>query len=347
MKTFKTLHTTNKIFFFTTLVLYFTLYLGMIFQIVLGVTQILLAIFLLINFSKLNKTTKNRIKSYWIFVLISTIAMYFNHKYGNDIGNFIFIFLIPMLIATYFYYLTANINNDSFLNAKWKNLALINYNIDPKILEKHLPKGTEIDLYDGKCYVSLVGFLFQDTRLLGLKFPFYTNFEEVNLRFYVKRLENNEWKRGVVFIKEIVPKHALTLVANTIYKEHYQTLPIKHNISSSNETTDFVYQWKMNNRWNVINITTKNELLPIEEKTKSDFICEHYFGYTKYNSSTTFEYEVKHPRWEQYEVISSQIDVDFKNVYGDDFADLENKKPCSVIVAKGSEISVENKRKIK
>lgn len=235
----------------------------------------------------------------------------------------------------------------SFLTAQWKNLALINYEIEAKILEKYLPKGTEIDFYNGKCYVSLVGFIFQDTRLLGLKIPFHVNFEEVNLRFYVKRFENKEWKRGVVFIKEIVPKHALTFVANTIYKEHYQTLPMKHVISSSEETTDFTYKWKLDNKWNSIHITAKNDLLPIEENSEAEFICEHYFGYTKFNESTTFEYEVKHPLWEQYEVIETEIDVDLKKVYGNDFTHLKNKKPCSVILLKGSEISVENKRKIK
>lgn len=234
----------------------------------------------------------------------------------------------------------------SFLTANWKNLALINYEIDPEILEKYLPKGTEIDFYNGKCYVSLVGFLFQNTRLLGLKIPFHINFEEVNLRFYVKRFENNEWKRGVVFIKEIVPKPALTLVANTIYKEHYQTLRMKHSIVHSEESSEFVYQWKFGNTWNSIAITAKNKLEPIEENTEAEFICEHYFGYTKFNNSTTFEYEVKHPRWEQYEVIATKINVDFERVYGSDFGFLKNAEPTSVIVAKGSEISVENKKRI-
>ena len=119
----------------------------------------------------------------------------------------------------------------SFLTAQWKNLALINYEIDAEILEKYLPKGTEIDLWNGKCYVSLVGFMFEDVKILGVKIPFHINFEEVNLRFYVKRFENGEWKRGVVFIKEIVPKHALSFVANTVYKEHYETLAMQHYVN--------------------------------------------------------------------------------------------------------------------
>lgn len=256
--------------------------------------------------------------------------------------------ITPFLLALYFTIILNNFSKTfSFLNAYWKNLALINYDVDAEILEKYLPKGTELDLYNGKCYVSLVGFMFKNTQILGIKIPFHVNFEEVNLRFYVKRFENNEWKRGVVFIKEIVPKHALTLVANTIYKEHYQTLPMKHSIEQTATSIAFGYEWKMDQKWNSIKLNCKNEILPIEENSEAEFICEHYFGYTKYNDASTFEYEVKHPRWEQYEVIETHLAVDFKNVYGTEFAHLQNTTPSSVILAKGSVVSVENKRKIK
>lgn len=235
----------------------------------------------------------------------------------------------------------------SFLTAKWKNLVLINYEIDASLLEKYVPKGTEIDLHNGKCYISLVGFLFQDTKLLGVKIPFHINFEEINLRFYVKRFENGEWKRGVVFIKEIVPKPALSFIAKTIYKEHYQTLPTKHSITKNkNQNTDFVYQWKSKKRWNTILIETENNDLEIENGTNSDFITEHYFGYTKYNENKTFEYEVKHPKWNQRKVIQTVVDVDFKSTYGEEFEFLNNQEPAFTIFALGSEISVENKKTI-
>jgi len=116
----------------------------------------------------------------------------------------------------------------SFLRAEWRKLAIANYAIDKELLKEYIPYGTELDIWDGKCFVSLVGFMFVNTRLFGVKIPFHTNFEEVNLRFYVRRLENEIWKRGVVFIKEIVPKHALSLIANTVYNENYVTLPMKH-----------------------------------------------------------------------------------------------------------------------
>lgn len=233
----------------------------------------------------------------------------------------------------------------SFLTAEWNNLAIINYEIDAKLLEKHLPTGTEIDFWNNKCYVSLVGFMFENTRLLGVKVPFHVNFEEVNLRFYVKRFEDNQWKRGVVFIKEIVPKPTLAFIANTFYKEHYQTLPMKHSVTENKKTFDYVYQWKTKNKWNTILVETKKVLKEIEINSEAEFITEHYFGYTKHQN-TTFEYEVNHPRWEQHEVNNLVIDVDFESTYGAEFAFLKNKKPISVLLAKGSKISVENKKTI-
>lgn len=234
----------------------------------------------------------------------------------------------------------------SFLTAKWTNLALFNYEIDAKLLEKYIPAGTELDFYNNKCYVSLVGFMFEDVKLLGLPIPFHTNFEEVNLRFYVKRFENGEWKRGVVFIKEIVPKHAITFVANTIYKENYQTLKMKHSVTENNDSIDFVYQWKTKEKWNTILVETEKNLTPIEENSEAQFITEHYFGYTKHENKT-FEYEVKHPKWKQYKVNQFQVDVNFEKTYGNEFSFLNDMIPTSVILAKGSEISVENKSEIK
>lgn len=234
----------------------------------------------------------------------------------------------------------------NFLNAQWKNLALFNYEVDREVLEKYVPAGTEIDIWNGKCYVSLVGFLFKETKVLGLKVPFHVDFEEVNLRFYVKRFENGEWKRGVVFIKEIVPKKAITFIANTWYQEHYETQKMKHEIIENENTNTFIYQWKNNKKWNTIQIETKNFLSEIKVDSEAEFITEHYFGYTKIDEDSTFEYEVTHPRWEQFEVLNHQIDIDFQNTYGNDFAFLQNLKPTSVFLAKGSKIGVKNKRKL-
>ena len=233
----------------------------------------------------------------------------------------------------------------NFLTADWQNLALINYNIDPNILLPFIPNGTELDLQNNICYISVVGFLFKNTKLLGLPIPFHRNFEEVNLRFYVKRKEGNVWKRGVVFIKELVPKPALTFIANTIYKEHYETVKMNHNIINTQETNTYTYKWKIKNNWQHIILETGKDSIDILPNTEAYFITEHYYGYTK-KESTTYEYEVTHPTWKQLLVKNWNVNIDFKLNYGEAFECLNKQKPTSVILAKGSKITVKNKVKI-
>ena len=234
----------------------------------------------------------------------------------------------------------------SFLTAEWNNLAMINYEVDPAILEKYVPKGTELDFFNGKCYVSFIGFLFENVRLLGMKIPFHTHFEEVNLRFYVRHLDNGVWKRGAVFISEIVPKLAITLVANTFYNEEYRTMPMKHEIKIKDDSRTFIYQWKLNNTWNTIHVETQKNPIAIEPNSEAEFITEHYFGYSKINDEETYEYEVTHPRWQQYELIQNKSIIDFEAVYGKEFSFIKEVQPTSVFLAVGSKITIEGKRKI-
>ncbi len=228
-----------------------------------------------------------------------------------------------------------------FLSAEWRKLTIANYSISPEILNKYIPAGIELDLWNGKCYVSLVGFKFVNTKIKGFKIPFHVNFEEVNLRFYVKHFHKGEWKRGVVFIKEIVPKRMITFVANTIYKEKYQTMKMNHDWNEDDRLLTVKYAWKKEN-WHSFFVNTDNEKQDIAIGSEEEFITEHYWGYTKISDTKTAQYEVKHPRWKVYPVINHEIKVDFSSVYGEDFEILNNLNPVSVMLAEGSEIQVLN-----
>lgn len=232
----------------------------------------------------------------------------------------------------------------SFLRAEWRKLAIANYIIDPNILTNHIPAKTELDLWNGNCYVSLVGFMFINTRLLGLPIPFHRNFEEVNLRFYVRYKDQSTWKRGVVFIKEIVPKHALTFIANSVYKEHYQTMKMSHSWTELEGYKLVEYGWSLNGLSNSFSVKATPEPIAIEKGSESEFIMEHYWGYTRVRSDITFEYEVVHPKWDCYDVIEHKINVDFGTVYGTGFSELSSFSPASVMLAEGSEITVKNKK---
>ena len=232
----------------------------------------------------------------------------------------------------------------TFLQAEWRKLAMANYAVDQNLLQPFLPNKTEIDLWRGTCYVSLVGFMFLNTRVKGIKIPFHANFEEVNLRFYVRYNDSGELKRGVVFIKEIVPKPALTFVANTIYKENYETMPMTHSWKKENDSLSVEYRWKKKN-WNSFKVNTSSETNQIESGSEEEFITEHYWGYTKIKNQTS-EYGVEHPRWEVYQTLNYSIDVDFGDIYGKQFSFLKTEIPRSVFLAEGSEINVKSGRVI-
>ncbi|MFT3823380.1 MAG: DUF2071 domain-containing protein [Chitinophagaceae bacterium] len=233
----------------------------------------------------------------------------------------------------------------TFLSAEWRKLAIANYAVDPQLLLPHLPYKTELDTWNNTCYVSLVGFMFVNTRLLGLPIPFHINFEEINLRFYVRSKDNDTWKRGVVFIKEIVPRPALTFVANTIYKENYETLPTQHLWVTNNNTLAVEYKWKKKN-WHSLKIMAENRLQALAGGSEEEFITEHYWGYARINDSSSTEYEVQHPRWEIYPVKNYEINVDFEAAYGAEFAFLQQATPRSVFLAEGSPIKVKGGKRI-
>lgn len=234
----------------------------------------------------------------------------------------------------------------SFLKAEWRKLAIANYAIDETVLKKYLPARTEIDCWNNICYVSLVGFMFTNVRILGIPIPFHTRFEEVNLRFYVRHKHNNEWKRGVVFIKELVPRQAITFVANTFYKENYQTARMHHEWKAVNNELHIKYGWEMLQKPQLFTLHAENTLLDIPLGSETEFITEHYWGYTKINEYETFEYHVTHPKWQSYPVIDYNIHVDFGLVYGNDFSFLNSLKPVSVMLTEGSAITVEKKTRI-
>lgn len=235
----------------------------------------------------------------------------------------------------------------SFLKAEWRKLIFANYQVDRELLASYVPAGTELDEWNGACYVSLIGFMFMNARLLGIKVPFHENFEEVNLRFYVKRFENGEWKRGAVFIKEIVPKRALTFVANTIYNEKYETLPMKHAWSSECDFRTIEYKWKKKGKWNTLKVVASIDNFEIEPQSETEFITEHYWGYASVNDKKSNEYEVTHPRWNVYKIVDFEIDTDFGAIYGSKFDFLTSRKPSSVMLAEGSAITIEGKRTVK
>jgi uncharacterized protein YqjF (DUF2071 family) len=231
-----------------------------------------------------------------------------------------------------------------FLTAEWRYLAMLNYEIDPVLLQPLVPAGTELDQWEGRTFVSIVGFLFLDTRVLGLPIPFHRNFEEVNLRFYVRRKADDGWRRAVVFVKELVPRRAIAWTARALYNENYVALPMGHRHAfdaSSGELTGASYWWRHRGREDRIDVTVSGPSQPIAEGSQEEFITEHYWGYVRQRDGSTVEYRVEHPRWNVWTTASSRFDCDVATLYGDEFSGPLAAAPSSAFLADGSPVTVQ------
>jgi len=229
----------------------------------------------------------------------------------------------------------------TFLTAEWRRLIMAQYEVAPEVLAPYLPGGLELDLYQGRCYVSLVAFLFDKVRVKGFAIPGHKSFEEINLRFYVRRREDDgSVKRGVVFIREFVPRRAIAWVAKRFYEEPYLAVPSSHKFGAKKDLVFARYAWKMGGK---VHSLTAAGYVPAQEiaaGSEEEFITEHYWGYTKRSDGGTAAYQVEHPRWQTYRLQSYQVDVDFERLYGREFAFLNDMRESSALLAEGSGVTV-------
>jgi len=216
---------------------------------------------------------------------------------------------------------------------------MLNYVVDPRILAPLVPPGTEIDYENGQTFVSVIGFLFLDTRLLGLPIPQHRDFEEVNLRFYVRKKSADTWRRGVVFVRELVPKRAIAVIARTFYGEPYLALPMNHEIEDVDLRVKVKYAWRRGSKWESLEMTASGEPQSIPAGSHAEFITEHYWGYTCVRGGCS-EYRVEHPRWKIWNAETFELRADVAALYGGQFADTLNAPPRSALIAEGSPIEI-------
>jgi uncharacterized protein YqjF (DUF2071 family) len=232
-----------------------------------------------------------------------------------------------------------------FLSAEWRDLIMLNYELDPARLAPFVPAGTELDEWEGKTFVSMVGFMFLRTRVLGLALPFHVNFEEVNLRFYVRREGPEGWRRGVVFLKEIVPRAMIAWVARAVYNERYVALPMRHQIKRVDDEIEVEYGWRTSGpaaRWNTMKVAARGAPQDMVDGSEAQFIAEHYWGYAAQRDGRCVEYRVEHPPWRVWTAERAALSCDAAALYGPAFADILDggQAPSSAFLAEGSEVIV-------
>ncbi|HEY4003365.1 MAG TPA: DUF2071 domain-containing protein [Candidatus Xenobia bacterium] len=222
-----------------------------------------------------------------------------------------------------------------FLEAEWRHLLMLNYPVEPALLTA--PPGTEIDFFEGQTFVSVVGFMFLKTRVMGVAIPLHQNFEEVNLRYYVRRGD----RRGVVFVREIVPQPAIAVVARVLYNEQYIARRMRHDIG------DVVrYEWQTGRSWEGLWGRPAGDPQPLRPGSLEEFITEHYWGYSGQRDGGCMEYQVEHPRWNVQTLAESGLSADVERLYGKPFVDVLSRPPASALLADGSAIVVRRGHRI-
>ena len=229
----------------------------------------------------------------------------------------------------------------SFLDADWRHLLFVNHEVDRALVQRYVPAGTELDLLDGRALVSIVAFRFLNTRILGVPVPLHRNFDEVNLRAYVRRKENGSWKRGVVFVRELVPRPAIAWTARLAYNEPYRAVRMRHRISMDHATGGSLqYEWRQQGRWHSVSGQVSGAPRPIDPQSHTGFITEHYLGYTPQRSGRTVEYRVRHPRWNVWEGATTEFRCDVASVYGVDWVTALAGAPYSAFVCDGAPVGI-------
>ena len=233
----------------------------------------------------------------------------------------------------------------AFLTACWRNLVMVNYEVDPGVLRPLVPAGVELDEWEGKTLASVVGFEFLRTRILGVGIPGHRDFHEVNLRFYVRRKVGGEWRRGVVFVKELVPRRAIAWVARCMYGERYAALRMRgdtwrgrHELNGEEWTRFIRYWWRVASRWEGVYAEAKGEPRVAEEGSQAAFITDHLYGYSVCRG-VTLEYVVEHPPWRVWDACEVRLDCDLGRLYGESVGGALGE-PCSAFVAEGSAVVV-------
>lgn len=229
-----------------------------------------------------------------------------------------------------------------FLTARWENLLFLNYECPEELLDPLVPRGTTLDPWNGTPLISLVGFMFRDTRVRGVSCPGHRTFEEVNLRFYVRRsTPDGEVRRAVVFIRELVPHRIIATVARLVYNEPYLAVPMSHRLDldpASGGSAE--YSWTHGGERLSLTGTAAGTAVDSTPRSEAEFITEHYWGYTRQRDGGTLEYRVDHPRWPVWHVTDSAFLGDATALYGAPFGSMLKAPPRSAFLATGSEVAV-------
>jgi uncharacterized protein YqjF (DUF2071 family) len=219
-------------------------------------------------------------------------------------------------------------------------VCIVSYAVPPELLSRHVPHGLTLETRDGHAFVSLVAFDFDEVRVRGIPIPGYRSFPEVNLRYYVRCGRD----RGVVFIREFVPKRMVAWIAKAVYNEPYEALRMTSDVHRVSEGLTVEHKFHAAGHTQKVTLTATRDPPQLPPESSDDhFFKEHEWGFGVDRRGRLLRYRVAHPPWLTYRLAWHDVKVDWKRVYGAEWGVLKHAKPCSVVLAEGSPITVFDK----
>lgn len=231
----------------------------------------------------------------------------------------------------------------NFLTATWQNLAFFNFRVPVDILQNYLPKSCEVDTsLDGHAYVSLVALDFRNTRVLGIPFPGFVNFPEINLRIYVRHSSTGD--RGVVFISELVPQPLIAWMARLTYNESYQAVRMHSSVKLGDDSIAVQHHIVLKGHTYQLQVAGALPSQPTHDPVQT-FFKDHCWGFSRTHGGQPIRYYVEHAPWDIYPVKEYTLNWSFSHIYGPQWGFLDDQAPHSVHLAAGSPVNVKTWRK--
>lgn len=229
-----------------------------------------------------------------------------------------------------------------FLTARMSRLLLLSYEIDPALLLPHLPAGTEVDFHARRAFVTLLGLHLGNPALYGLPLPFFRGYAQVNLRFYVRRrLAPNHWRRGVAFIRQIVPHRPVAWTAQWLFHEPVVRLDTEEiSRSQGRDAVLSEYGWRCAGQRHCLRALYPAQPVLPEPGSEEEFLLERYWGYSRRKNGGCLEYRFLHPPWRFAKAVEAEVSAGVGDFFGPPFAELFNGPPDSSFAADGSQVTL-------
>lgn len=183
----------------------------------------------------------------------------------------------------------------------WRHLLFLHWRVDPEQMQHLLPKGLEVDTFDGSAWIGLVPFQMDQVRFFSLpKIPTTSTFFECNVRTYVLQ----DGIPGVWFFSLDAASRLAVLGGRNLWKLNY--IHAKFDVSIEGDRVDYTLARHDGTR-SRIHWTAGSELPKSEPGGLRHFLTERYYLYAS-QAGKIWRGPIWHEPWRLREAALHDLD---------------------------------------